>query len=130
MTKPDREAVEQGLCLSAEVALAQGFKHTANRRRRHAHAEARAHLAEQARALLRGTRFWFTRLTLVHALCLWSLPDGPHFIELSFKVSADEANDAHVAFRALLKGLDVDAAGDQTPKTPRVLKYFADRLDD
>jgi hypothetical protein len=77
VAKPDREAVEQGLCLSVEVALAQGFKHTANRRRRHAHAEARAHLAEQARALLRGTRFWFTRLTLVHALCLWSLPDEP-----------------------------------------------------
>jgi hypothetical protein len=77
VAKPDREAVEQGLCLSVEVALAQGFKHTANRRRRHAHAEARAHLAEQARLLLRGTRFWFTRLTLVHALCLWSLPDEP-----------------------------------------------------
>ena len=60
----------------------------------------------------------------------WSLPDATRFIELSFKVSADEANDAHTAFRALLTGLEVDVAGDQTPKTPRVLKYFADRLDD
>jgi NACHT domain len=77
VAKPDRDGVEQGLDLSLEVALAQGFKHTANRRRRHAHAEARAYLAEQARAMLRGTRFWFTRLTLVHALCLWSLPDEP-----------------------------------------------------
>ena len=25
--------------------------------------------------MLRGARFWFSRLTLVHALCLWSLPD-------------------------------------------------------
>jgi hypothetical protein len=60
----------------------------------------------------------------------WSLPDATHFIELSFKVSADEANDAQVAFRALLSGLGVDVAGDQVPKTPRVLKYFADRLED
>ena len=34
------------------------------------------------------------------------------------------------AFRALLTGLELDVAGDQTPKTPRVLKFFADRLDD
>jgi hypothetical protein len=27
--------------------------------------------------MLRGARFWFSRLTLVHALCLWSLPDEP-----------------------------------------------------
>ena len=60
----------------------------------------------------------------------WSLPDATHFIELSFKVSADEAKDAQAAFRALLTGLELDVAGDQTAKTPRVLKYFADRLDD
>jgi hypothetical protein len=60
----------------------------------------------------------------------WSLPDATRFIELSFKVPADEATDAQAAFRALLIGLEVDVAGDQTPKTPRVLKYFADRLGD
>ena len=60
----------------------------------------------------------------------WSLPDATRFIELSFKVSADEATDAQTAFRALLIGLEVDVAGDQTPKTPHVLKYFADRLGD
>lgn len=67
-----------------------------------------------------------------HALSVeeWSLPDATRFIELSFKVSADEANDAQTAFRALLTGLEVDVAGDQTQKTPRVLKFFADRLDD
>jgi hypothetical protein len=77
VAKQDPQATEQGLSLSLEVALAQGFKHTANRRRRHAHAEARGFLAEQAREMLRRARFWFTRLTLVHALCLWSLPDEP-----------------------------------------------------
>jgi hypothetical protein len=60
----------------------------------------------------------------------WSLPDATRFIELSFKVPADEATDAQAAFRALLIGLEVDVAGDQTPKTPHVLKYFADRLGD
>lgn len=58
----------------------------------------------------------------------WSLPDATRFIELSFKVSADEANDAQMAFRAFLTGLELDVAGDQMAKTPRVLKYFADRL--
>jgi hypothetical protein len=70
---------ENGLRLSFEVALAQGFKTAANRRREHPHAhqQARAYLVERARDMLRGTSFWFSRLTLLHALCLWSLPDGP-----------------------------------------------------
>jgi hypothetical protein len=65
-----------------------------------------------------------------HALSVeeWSLPDATRFIELSFKVSADEANDAQAAFRALLTGLGIGVAGDPTPKTPRVLEFFADRL--
>ena len=58
------------------------------------------------------------------------LPQSSHFIELSFKVSADEASNAQTAFRALLAGHEISDAGDQTPKTPRVLKFFADRLDD
>jgi hypothetical protein len=70
---------EPELRLTLEVALAQGFKFAANRRARHPHANpgTRAFLVEQAREMLRGSRFWFTRLTLVHALCLWSLADGP-----------------------------------------------------
>jgi NACHT domain len=70
---------ESDLRLGLEVALAQGFKYAANRRGRHPHAnpETRAFLVEQAREMLRRTSFWFTRLTLVHALCLWSLADGP-----------------------------------------------------
>jgi hypothetical protein len=66
------------LRLSLEVALAQGFRYAANRRIRHPHARpaARGYLAEHAREMLTGTRFWFSQLTLLHALCLWSLPDG------------------------------------------------------
>lgn len=76
--EPTRTRAESDLRLSLEVALAQGFKYAANRRRRHPHSrpEARAYLAERAREMLRESHFWFTRLTLVHALCLWSLPDG------------------------------------------------------
>jgi hypothetical protein len=63
---------------SLEVALAQGFKYAANRRRWHPQAqpEARLYLAEQAMEMLRSSRFWFSQLTLLHALCLWELPDG------------------------------------------------------
>jgi hypothetical protein len=68
---------ESDLRLSLEVALAQGFKHAANRRRRHPHArpKARAYLADQAESMLMKARFWFTRLTLIQALCLWSIPE-------------------------------------------------------
>jgi NACHT domain len=64
--------------LSFEIALAQGFKHAANRRREHPHApeKARAYLAEQTQEMLTGCDFWFTRLTLLHAMTLWHLPDG------------------------------------------------------
>ena len=76
--EPAHTRAESDLRLALEVALAQGFKYAANRRRRHPHSrpEARAYLAERAREMLRDSHFWFTRLTLVHALCLWSLPDG------------------------------------------------------
>jgi hypothetical protein len=79
------------LGLSLEIALAQGFKYAANRRRRHPQArpEARAYLAEQAREMLRGARFWFSRLTLVQALCLWSLPDNASDQRISRGDAAD-----------------------------------------
>jgi hypothetical protein len=64
--------------LSLEVALAQGFKYAANRRLRHPHAlpETRFYLAEQAMEMLKTARFWFSQLTLIHALCLWEMPDS------------------------------------------------------
>jgi hypothetical protein len=63
--------------LSLEVALAQGFKYAANRRLRHPHARpaTRDYLAEQAMEMLKRARFWFTQLTLIHALCLWEMLD-------------------------------------------------------
>jgi hypothetical protein len=75
------ESSEQQLPLSGEIALAQGFKHAANRRRRHPHARAaaRGDLAERAAEMLEDARFWYSRLTLVQALCLWAIPEpgGP-----------------------------------------------------
>ena len=73
-----RRTTRERFGLSLEIALAQGFKYAANRRRGHPHApdEARSYLAEQAKEMLGDCHFWFTRLTLLHALTLWQLPDG------------------------------------------------------
>jgi hypothetical protein len=69
----------QGVGLSLEAGLALGFKQAANRRREHPFAQegARAHLIERATEMLRASEFWYTRLTLIQALCLWQLPDQP-----------------------------------------------------
>ncbi|SDY48162.1 hypothetical protein SAMN05661080_03613 [Modestobacter sp. DSM 44400] len=68
---------EPRLPISVEVALAQGFTYSANRRRRHPYSEtgARSFLVEQAADLLKRTGFWAGQLPLLHALTLWSLPD-------------------------------------------------------
>ena len=63
--------------IALEIALAQGFKHAANRRRGRWGLTAAAHsdLAEHTARMLQNARFWFSRLTLVQALCLFALPD-------------------------------------------------------
>jgi hypothetical protein len=58
----------------------------------------------------------------------WSLPDGTRFFELSFKVAPAEAESAQRAFHSLLDRLEIGHDGDPDPKTPRVLKFFAERL--
>jgi hypothetical protein len=77
-----QEAAQRGnapLPVSLEIALAQGFKYAANRRRHHpgpgGRAQTRAWLADQATEALKRSRFWFTHLTLLHALCLLTLRD-------------------------------------------------------
>jgi hypothetical protein len=57
----------------------------------------------------------------------WSLPDGTHFVELSFKVAPGEAVSAEREFHALLDRLKIGHDGDPNPKTPRVLRFFASR---
>ena len=79
VSQDDRQAGEQDLAISLEIALAQGFKHAANRRPSYPDTlrEARLYLAEQALEMLKGARYWFSQLTLFHALCLLSLSEGP-----------------------------------------------------
>jgi len=74
----ERRPGEAELPIYLEIALAQGFKYAANRRPAHPDAlrEARMYLAEQALEMLRGARYWFSQLTLFHALCLLNLSDG------------------------------------------------------
>ena len=65
------------LPLSLEIALAQGFKSAANRRLSNpcTSEAASVYLVRQAEEMLKYSRYWFTQLTLIHALCLWALPD-------------------------------------------------------
>ena len=74
---PAASGSDHGLPIAFEIALAQGFKHAANRRpgRSRVSAQTRGYLAEQAASMLERARFWFSRLTLVQALCLWALRD-------------------------------------------------------
>jgi hypothetical protein len=78
MGQDERQAGEQDLPISLEIALAQGFKHAANHRPSYPDTlrEARLYLAEQALEMLKGARYWFSQLTLFHALCLLSLSEG------------------------------------------------------
>jgi hypothetical protein len=95
--------------LSLEIALALGFKYAANRRRRHPRQgdEARALLAERTREMLRSTNFWFTRLILIQALCLWHLPDQP---------SQQGAAPARAPdYRALVRHWGMTATGTEHP---------------
>ena len=75
--RPDGDGRDSRLPISLEIALAQGFKHAANRRlgRTRAENEARAYLAARAVEMLEHARFWFSRLALVQAMCLWVLSD-------------------------------------------------------
>ena len=72
-----RRPGEEDLPLAMEIAVAQGFKYTANRRPAHpgTRQEVRVRLAEQALEMLKGTEYWFSQLTLIQALCLLSLSD-------------------------------------------------------
>lgn len=61
-----------------QLALAQGFKQAANNRPRRGHSTAaRTFLRERTLELLRGTHFWFARMTLLQALTLWDLRSDP-----------------------------------------------------
>lgn len=70
---------EEPFPVNLTMALAQGFKYVANWRRLspYSRAGSRRYLADQAEKMLHQVDFWYARLTLLQALTLWSLPDGP-----------------------------------------------------
>jgi hypothetical protein len=74
------EAADGCMPLSVEAALAQGFKYAANRRPHHSHehTKSRQLLQKHARAMIYSASFWYSRLSLVHALCLWELARTLH----------------------------------------------------
>ena len=59
-----------------EMAPAQGFKYCGQSPSPERAAGGELYLAERAMEMLKKTRFWFSQLTLVQALCLWSLPEA------------------------------------------------------
>ena len=69
---------EQDLPIALEIALAQGLKYAANRRPGQPDVlrESRMFLAEQALEMLKSARYWFTQLTLIHALTLLNLSES------------------------------------------------------
>lgn len=87
---------EPDLPLSLENALAQGFKNTANRRRRHPDSrdETRAYLVKQAEWMLTCSRYWHAQVILLQALCLWQLPDSTR------RAVPSTSGDAQVAGKA------------------------------
>jgi hypothetical protein len=58
----------------------------------------------------------------------WTIIDGPHFIELSFKVAPGESDKAQRAFHALLDGHGIGRDHPQEPKTRMVIEHFAQKL--
>jgi hypothetical protein len=56
----------------------------------------------------------------------WTIIDGPHFIELSFKVKPGEKDKATTAWHALLDEHGLRRDHPQDPKTRMVLRYFAE----
>ena len=58
----------------------------------------------------------------------WTITDGPHFIELSFKVAPGDKEKAQRAFDALVDGCGIRRDHDQVSKTQIALEHFARKL--
>ncbi len=69
------ESRRSELTISQEIALAQGFKYAANHRYGHVHHRPAAlgYLQEEALEMLKRSRYWFSQLTLIQALCLYQI---------------------------------------------------------
>ncbi|GFE17942.1 hypothetical protein Sgleb_59890 [Streptomyces glebosus] len=75
---PEQSGGTPDLPISLENGLAKGFKFAANCRKRHpsTYPGGRTDLIRHAETMLQQTRCWYSQLSLLHALCLWELPDS------------------------------------------------------
>ncbi|MEU4847957.1 ATP-binding protein [Streptomyces gilvosporeus] len=96
---PEQSAGTPDLPISLENALAKGFKFAANRRKRHPHTYegGRADLIWHAETMLQQTRCWYSQLSLLHALCLWELPDSIAHDEQRCDAAASQRDGRHDA---------------------------------
>ena len=58
----------------------------------------------------------------------WTITDGPHFIELSFKVAPGDKKKAQQAFDALVDDHGIGRSHEQVSKTQIALEHFAKKL--
>jgi hypothetical protein len=58
----------------------------------------------------------------------WTFTNGPHFIELSFKVAPGDKENAQRAFDALVDGHGIRRDHEQVSKTQIALEFFAKKL--
>jgi hypothetical protein len=63
--------------LAVEASWAQGFKYEANRLAQPVDPSLRGFLAGEAEHLLERTKFWYSRVSLLHAFSLWALEGAP-----------------------------------------------------
>src|SRR5204863_5541598 len=68
--------VSKGAPAYYDGCVAQGFKYEANIRPWPNEDRAPRFLVDRADDLLRRSKFWYARMTLLHAMCLRSLPTG------------------------------------------------------
>jgi hypothetical protein len=59
---------------------------------------------------------------------IWVLPDGSDLVELSIKVTPDEAEKAGADLRDFLTAQGFDVGGDQQTKTRAALSFFTGRV--
>ena len=110
----DRYPEDERLSISAEIALAQGFKYAANQRhgQLHTRPEACSYLEAQAQEMLKYASYWFSELTLIQALTLWALPEGSE------------------PFPARRAAADFTAAGRPRPNPDEIVERWLDIIGD
>ena len=114
--------------LGAQSCLAQGFKYEANRLLRDNPSETRAPLIKLCEAVLERSEWWYTQISLLQALALWSLgTDSTRAADLRELVDGWTGRDRQPYVREVA-GLCVEAIDDRrnaaTPDEARPGRYI------